>query len=379
MSGDSDKTEEPTDHKLQESRKKGQVCKSQEVTQALLLVATATVLFKFGNKMVNQMADFMKFAYALIPENNILTSNTFPGLTFIIITFFSILLPLLAVGFVTALVGNIMQVKGLFTTEPLNPKLSKINPIQGFKKIFSMRSALEFFKQIAKLAIVGIITYKIVKFNIGKLGASVLWDVNVGGMPTMLSFLKAICTKIISNVAGAMIIIAGIDYILQKKLFLKDMRMSMKELKDEYKETEGNPQVKGKMRQLMRQAAQGRMMQEVPDASAVVANPTHIAVAIKYKQGETPAPIVVAKGERLMAVQIKTIAEDNEIPIIENVELARTLFKACKVGQSIPAELYKAVAEVLAFIIKIKQKKQMRTNRVKRLKNLQDQRKLGRR
>ncbi|CAN0421025.1 unnamed protein product [Phaeothamnion confervicola] len=164
---------------------------------------------------------------------------------------------------------------------------------------------------------------------------------------------------------GGMVIIAAVDYAFQYKQFMKQMRMSHQDMKDEYKETEGNPQVKAKLRQMMRQGAQGRMMEEVPGATAVVTNPTHMAIAIRYKKGEDQIPTVVAKGENLKAQQIKVLAEDNEIPIIENVELARALFGACKVGQGIPTELYKAVAEVLAYVMKLKRKREMRNRRRK--------------
>ena len=159
------------------------------------------------------------------------------------------------------------------------------------------------------------------------------------------------------------IVIAAVDYIFQKKQYMKQMKMSMQELKDEYKDTEGNPQVKGKLRQLMRQASQGRMMEGTAGANAVVTNPTHLAVALRYEQGLDGAPKVVAKGENLIAAQIKVIAEDNDVPVLENVELARALFSACEVGQEIPPDLYKGVAEVLAYVFKLKRKRQMRRKR----------------
>ncbi|MCA9784891.1 MAG: EscU/YscU/HrcU family type III secretion system export apparatus switch protein, partial [Candidatus Cloacimonetes bacterium] len=166
-----------------------------------------------------------------------------------------------------------------------------------------------------------------------------------------------ICKSVMVGMAALSIL----DYAFQHKQFMKQMKMSFKELKDEYKETEGNPQVKAKMRQLMQQGKQGQMMGEVANSSAVITNPTHLAVAIKYDKDEAPVPMVVAKGERLVAQQIKVLAEDNEVPIVENVELARALFGACEPGQSIPTELYKAVAEILAYVIKIKRKREMKS------------------
>jgi flagellar biosynthesis protein FlhB len=253
-----------------------------------------------------------------------------------------------------ALLANIAQVKFIFSTEPLKPSLNKINPIEGFKRIFSAKSLMELVKQVAKLTIVGWICYKVVSGVLPELRTA----------PTMpltatLALVFATIKRLVGQVLIGMIAIAAVDYMFQHKQFMKQMRMSMQELKDEYKDTEGNPQVKAKIRQLMRQGAQGRMMEEVPNASAVVTNPTHYAVALRYEQGTDPVPVVVAKGENLIARQIKVMAEDHEVPIVENVELARALFKACEIGGAVPTEMYKAVAEVLAYVIKLKRKREL--------------------
>lgn len=356
MAEDSDKTEEPTEHKLQEARKKGQIFKSQDVISTLMLVTTCAIVAFLGSWMVLQISGFAKTIYGMVPYQDAFKNNAFRNILYMTLLFGMILLPLMAAAFIMAIVSNLAQIKFIFSAEPLNPKLSKINPIEGFKRIFSMKSLMELFKQLAKLIIVSLVCYSIVKKEIVNFKDFTLMDINM-----TLYFLKKISVKIVSYVLIAMTAIAAIDYLFQRQQFMKQMRMSIQELKDEYKDTEGNPQVKSKIRQLMRQNAMGRMMEEVPDASAVITNPTHLAVAIKYEPGVTKAPVVVAKGERLVAVQIKTIAQDNDVPIIENVELARVLFSACEIGQSIPVELYKAVAEVLAFIIKLKKKKERRS------------------
>lgn len=354
MAEDSDKTEEPTDHKLQEGRKKGQVFKSQEIVSTLLLLATAGMLGLVGSWMFWSIGDYAKYIYTLIPRPDILSRNHFLDGLYLLWVFFKVLVPLLAAAFIMAILGNIAQIKWLFSTEPMKPKMSKISPVEGFKRIFSFRSLMELAKQVVKLLVIGWVSYKVVYNDIWTLTLSVNWN-----LYQTCHFLKNLCTRIIFYVVLAMGAISIIDYIFQRKQFMKQMKMSIQELKDEYKDTEGNPQVKAKIRQLMRQGAMARMMEDVPKSQAVVTNPTHLAVALRYIQGQDQAPVVVAKGERLIAVQIKVIAEEHDVPIVENVEMAKALFKACEVGQTIPPELYKAVAEVLAYIFKLKKKRQM--------------------
>jgi flagellar biosynthetic protein FlhB len=356
--GDSDKTEEPTDHKLQEAKKKGQVFKSQDIISTLLLVATAGIVSATGSWLFWSIAEYTRQTWDIIPsipQHPINMRNNFlDGLNLVLI-FFKVLMPLFAGAFVVAIIANIAQIKFIFSTEPMHPKLSKISPIEGFKRIFSVKSLIELFKQCAKLIVIGWVAYKIVKANIMNLSRSIQWD-----LYETTSFLKKLIKTLVMNVLMAMAALSILDFVFQRQQFMKQMKMSIQELKDEYKDTEGNPQVKGKIKQLMRQAAMGRMMGDVPGASAVITNPTHMAVALRYKQGEDKAPMVVAKGERLLAVQIKVLAEENNVPIVENVELARALFSACEVGKGIPPELYKATAEILAYVFKLKKKREMK-------------------
>lgn len=358
MSGDSDKTEEPTEHKLQEQRKKGQVMKSQEVIQSLGLIASVGALYGAGAFMYYQVRDFWVYAWGLIPDYDPLTRSFFHDSMDVILMVMLTLAPLLAAVFLMGIVANVAQIKLLFTVEPLKPALKKINPISGFKNIFSVKSLMELFKQLAKLFIVGWICISIVKGEIAGFAMAPAWDIH-----TTIGMVGDIVWRIVKSVMLGMVVISAIDYVFQKKQFMKSMKMSFNDLKDEYKETEGNPEVKGKLRQKMQQASQGGMMQEVPNANAVITNPTHLAVAIRYDKDECPVPTVVAKGERLIAQQIKLKAEDSEVPLVENIELARALFGACDVGQAIPTELYKAVAEILAYVMKLKRKKEMRRRR----------------
>jgi flagellar biosynthetic protein FlhB len=359
MADDSDKTEEPTDHKLQEARKKGNVCKSMDMVQTMLLAATAALLYAIRSHFVKQIVKFAHWSWGMIRGDIDLANRSLllDGIQ-VVITYFSILAPLFAMGMIVALIANMAQIKILFTFEPLKPKLDKFNPIQGFKKIFSVKSLVELLKQLAKLGVVLYVCVSVLKGKIMLLQNAVFWEI-----PITLNLLRSMGVTLVSYVIAAMIIISILDYIFQKKQYIKQMKMSIKELRDEYKDTEGNPQVKGKIKQLMRQNLQQLMMGQVQGSSAVVCNPTHLAVAIRYKTGEDKAPVVVAKGQRLVAVQIKILAEENDVPIIENVELARALFSSCEVGAAIPVELYKATAEVLAYVFRLKKKRELMRKR----------------
>ncbi len=360
MSEDSDKTEEPTEHKLQEARKKGQVLKSQDVVMFVGMVATFAVLFSYSKIMAYKIIEFTKDIYmGSVFKNAVYADNLIAYLAGVFIkalTLFAIvLLPIAFIALIAGLIGNLAQIGFLFTFEPLSPKFSKINPVSGFKKIFSKKTVVEFIKNTLKITIIGCLVYMIIKGNI-KLFIDFprAWDF----IPFLNEF-KKIIEKMVWQVIGIFIAIAAFDYFIQKKFFMKDMKMSFKELKDEYKELEGDPHIKGKRRQMARQLAMGGGIGAVKDATAVVTNPVHYAVALKYEHGQMQAPQVIAKGERYFAELIKEIAQKSEIPIVENVELAQMLYSKCKVGDYIPKELYQATAEVLAFVYKLKRKKKI--------------------
>lgn len=358
MSDDGDKTEEPSEHKLQEARKKGQVLKSQEIISTVGLLACAAGLSACGMLILNNTMEFTRQTWAKIPDGQLAELKLLPQLLQMTVTILFSIAPMLVLVMIAGVVANVAQIQFLFTFETMKPSLSKINPIDGVKRIFSMKSVVELLKQLLKLSVIGYLSWKAVagdiqKFNTFtsqplKMSADVVWELSKRSM--------------YYAVAG-MVALSALDYAWQYKQFMKQMRMSHHDMKEEYKETEGNPHVKAKIKQKMMQGHGGGGAAEVPNASAVVTNPTHMAIAIRYKPGEDQIPIVVAKGENLNAQKIKIIAEDSDVPIIENVELARALFGACKVGQGIPTELYKAVAEVLAYVMKLKRKKQMRRRR----------------
>ncbi|MDE6516344.1 MAG: flagellar biosynthesis protein FlhB, partial [Acetatifactor sp.] len=262
-----------------------------------------------------------------------------------------IILPILLIGYVVSFLCDLVQVKWKVSSKPLKPKLSKLNPLKGIKKIFSVNALVELVKAILKIALILYITYSFMKDKVVLIFS--LYD-----MPLMqaLSLVAETVTDLGIRIASVYAVIAMADYIYQKFKFQQDMKMTKQEVKDEYKNAEGDPQIKGKIRQKMREASMRRMMQALPQADVVITNPTHFAVAIQYDPEVADAPLVLAKGSDHLAARIKEIARENHIEIVENKPLARMLYANVEVGQMVPPELYQAVAEVLAFVYQLQGK-----------------------
>lgn len=256
-----------------------------------------------------------------------------------------ILLPILLIGFAVAFISDLFQVKWRPTTKPLQPKFSKLNPLNGFKKILSAQSLVELVKSIAKILLIALVSYSYIKDKGALLYA--LYDMS------MMQAVNLIGETVIDlgiRISAIYMIIAGADFMYQKYKFKNDMKMTKQEVKEEYKNAEGDPEIKGKIKARMREASQRRMMQAIPKADVVITNPTHYAVAIQYDTEVAPAPIVVAKGSDYLAQKIKEIARENNIEIVEDKPLARMLYANVDVDKQIPPELYQAVAEVLAMV-----------------------------
>ena len=256
-----------------------------------------------------------------------------------------ILLPVLLIGFAVAFVSDLFQVKWRPTSKPLQPKFSKLNPLNGIKKIFSAQSLVELVKSVAKILLIALVTYSYIKKKSGLLYA--LYDMS------MMQAVNLIGETVIDlgiRISAIYMIIAGADFMYQKYKFKNDMKMTKQEVKEEYKNAEGDPEIKGKIKARMREASQRRMMQAIPKADVVITNPTHYAVAIRYDTEVAPAPIVVAKGSDYLAQKIKQIARENNVEIVEDKPLARMLFANVDVDKQIPPELYQAVAEILAMV-----------------------------
>lgn len=346
-----EKTEEPTAKKLDDARKEGQVAKSREVTNALTLISLFLILKVFIGFIGEGFLGIFTTVYEKIPEMAVFWNGEVPVGDFKVLLnkcmLFTlvILAPFALIGFVVSFLGEYIQVKWRITTKPFTPKLSKMNPINGFKKIFSLNSLMELLKAILKVGLISYVVYSTLKeqYNVIYLLFNMQLTQGVllaGNMAINLGLKCAI----------VYVLIAAIDFAYQKRKFHKDMMMTKQEIKEEYKQAEGDPQVKSKIKQRMRESSQRRMMQDLPKADVVITNPTHLAVAVQYDKEVAEAPIVLAKGQDYMAQKIKEAAKEHKIEIVENKPLARMLYHNVDIGQQIPPELYQAVAEVLAMV-----------------------------
>jgi flagellar biosynthetic protein FlhB len=268
-----------------------------------------------------------------------------------VVEFAKVIAPILLISALVAVSANYLQVGFLFSIKPLIPKFNKLNPIEGFKNIFSKNAFVEFLKSAFKIAVVAYVIYSYLKKNFILIPELLAMD-----MMATAHFIGNTIVNTGIRVAVVLLVIAIFDYGYQFWEFEKNLRMSKQEIKEEYKMTEGNPQIKSKIREKQRQMSLRRMMTEVPKADVVITNPTHFAIAVKYDAGKADAPLVLAKGKDLIAQKIKEIAKDNNVPIVENKPLAQALYKTVEIGDMVPAELYKAVAEVLAFVYSLKNK-----------------------
>ena len=352
-----EKTEEPTAKKLDDARKEGQVAKSQEIATAFSLLSLfiiprlaypfiGTNFLGIFERVYNNIPNVARTYEGRLPVNFISSILSNAILTMLLVT-----APFLIIGFLTAFICDFVQVGFKPTSKPLQPKLSKLNPISGMKKIFSARKLFELGKSILKLAVMAVVIYT---FFTGRTESLfLLYDMP---LKQAIGLMGNLIISLGLRIAAAYMVIAFIDLIYQRRKFRKDMMMTKKEVKDEYKNSEGDPQVKGAQKRRMMEASRRRMMQQLPQADVVITNPTHYAVAIKYDADEAEAPVVVAKGADYLAQKIKETARENNVEIVENKPLARMLYANVEVGELVPPELYKAVAEVLAYVYHLKGK-----------------------
>lgn len=347
-----EKTEEPTSKKRSDARSEGQVAKSPEITTAFLFIGMFYALKTFAGYMYDKLVKVMTYSISLFPMiNDGIMEDDFVN-KFIVYIFGQILLivaPLFVVAMVVGIITNLLQVGWKVTTKPLKPKFSRMNPVSGFKKLLSVKSLVELGKSIIKLGIISIIIYNIVKKEINSI--QMLLDMEI---LQAIMYIGNLIIDIGLTVGMYFIFVAAADYLYQKFEFKKNIKMTKQEVKDEYKNAEGNPEIKGKIKQKMREVSMRRMMQDVPNADVIITNPTHFAVALKYDKQKSLAPIVVAKGEDHLAKRIKEVAKENNVEIVENKYLARTLYSTVDIGKEVPPELYQAVAEVLAFVYNLK-------------------------
>ena len=344
-----EKTEPATSKKLSDARSEGQVCKSRELDQALALVGLFLTLKVAVSFMGSTFLEVFSDIYNKIPDTEAATELT----TVAVMSYMqhaallSLKLagPFFAVGFVIAFVSNLVQVKWKVSTKPLQPKLDKFNPVNGFKRMFSKDSLFELLKSIVKITMIAIIAYTSIRSHLQEI--FLLYHITLN---QAIALVGSIVIDVGLKIAIVYCVVGAVDYLYQKHKFNEDMKMTKQEVKDEMKNSEGDPQIKSKQRQRMQEASRRRMMQDVPQADVVITNPTHYAVALKYDAGTGTAPILVAKGADLIAQRIKEIARENKVEIVENKPLARMIYTNVEIGREIPPELYQAVAEILAAV-----------------------------
>lgn len=351
MNDKDNKTEEATPKRLRDAKKKGQVAKSGDLSASASLFVFIMFSGVLGNYIFSNSLKFLKIS--LERDYTILITKANLGSIFIknIIYFGVLILPSALIAVVIGIVINLVQTGFIFSTAPLKPDIKRLNPIEGFKGIFSKKSMFNLIKNILKLVLVFYMTYN----NLAKNIKQVINSGNIG-TEKIFFFLVGFVKDLAFNIAMVMFILSIVDYVFQRRDFKKNLRMTKQEVKDEFKEMEGNPELKSFRASKQRQIAMSRMMSSIKESTVVVTNPTHIAVVLRYNSKMDKAPIVTAKGADYLAEKIKEVARINKIPIMENRELARAMYKKVEIGEQVPVDLYKAVAEILAVVYQIQEK-----------------------
>lgn len=347
-----EKTEEATPKKKQDSRKKGQIARSKDVGLALTMMACLLVITGLSGFIVSSLkGDIIYFL-----GDNLLMELTESNIKAISLTVIGrmgmVILPVALPIMLAGVVASLMQTGFLVSGEPIKPSLGKLNPIKGFKNMFSMKSAVELVKNLAMVSIVAYMGYQYIVDNFDK-----IMQISNLYLPTFGVEIKELVLGIFKKITLLLVVLAATDYFVQFRMHNKELKMSKQEVKEEYKQMDGDPQLKSKIKQKQREMSQGRMMQSVADATVIITNPTHIAIAIKYAEGQMEAPKLVAKGAENIAIKIKELAKEANIPIIENKPLARLIYEKVELEEDIPQDMYQAVAEILAMVYKLNQKK----------------------
>lgn len=346
-----EKTEKATPQKRQESKRKGQVAKSPEVAAALILLGVFLLLYFIGGWMLDQLLTIYRINYSqfiswdLTPQtiSTLFEQMTFEGI--------KVMAPILVIVLTFGFLGNYIQIGPLFTTEPLKMKLERLDPIKGAKKIFSVRALVELLKSLIKIGIISVAA-----FGILWLEKDELFLLSQKSIGYSLSFLSVLTVQMGIIAAIVLLFLSVLDYMYQKYDFEKGIRMSKQDIKDEMKKSEGDPLIKSKVKERQRQMSMNRMIQDVPKADVLITNPTHYAIALKYDVDTMDAPMVLAMGKDHLALKIKEVAKEHQIVIMENKPLARSLYHQVDIGDYVPEELFQAVAEVLAYVYRLKGK-----------------------
>ncbi|WP_096435395.1 flagellar biosynthesis protein FlhB [Alteribacter populi] len=346
-----EKTEKATPKKRKESRNKGQVAKSTDVNTAFILLFVFLFLWFIGSFAAEQLFTLSQFTF----ENLLMTELTEENVQalFLDLTYQVVMIvgPIMFVAMIGAILSNYMQVGFLVAPEAIKMKLSKIDPIKGFKRIYSVRALVEFLKSMLKISLVGLVTFTIIWVYMDDILKLSLYSVGEG-----VRMIGTLTVMMGLAVALLLVFLSILDYMYQKYDHEKNIKMSKQDVKDEHKKTEGDPLIKSKVKEKQRQMAMSRMMQEVPKADVVITNPTHYAVALQYDEGDMQAPTVMAKGVDYVALKLIGIAKHHNVVTVENRPLARALYSQTEIGDEVPEDLFKAVAEVLAYVYQIQRK-----------------------
>lgn len=345
-----EKTEEATPKRKEEARKKGQVAKSQEIGSAFVILSAFFALKMLGPYIYEQLTAYMRTVFSHFATADFTINQVHILLIEFGVVALKTVLPVMLVVMVISLAVNLLQVGFVLSFEPLMPKLERINPISGFQRLFSLRSVVELVKALCKLTIIGYFVYRFIMRETAQVPQLISAD-----LFDSLRYSSGLVADLALEIGAVILVLAALDYFYQWWEHNKSLRMSKQDIKEEFKQTEGNPLIKGKIKERQRAMALRRMMQEVPKATAVVTNPTHFAVAIRYDKSMS-APQVVAKGQDFLAERIKQMARENRVTVVENKPLARALYATVEVGETIPPELYQAVAEVLAYVFRLKKR-----------------------
>ncbi|MDR3013521.1 MAG: flagellar biosynthesis protein FlhB [Chitinispirillales bacterium] len=347
-----EKTETPSEKKRRDARQEGTVAKSTEVNSVFVLLAAIFLLRLIGPWMLSELEQNIRETFAMISETDMSDQRLILLAQSSLMLLIKLIIPFVSAIMFAGLIANIIQVGLMATVKPITPKLEKVNPLSGFKRMFAMRSIVETIKNILKISIIGYIAYLTIRGDY-----SILIALADASVEAIWNFIFASAYDIFLRTALALLVIAVADYSYQRYEHEKKLKMSHQEVKEERKQMDGDPQIKARIRSLQREMARRRMMDSVPQASVVVTNPTHLAIALLYEpEKDMDAPVVTAKGKGVIAQRIKKLAEDNKVPVVEDKPLAWAMFDKVEVNQPIPEEFFMAVAEILAYVYRMNNK-----------------------
>lgn len=354
MAADSDqeRSEEATQQRRDDFRKRGQVAQTRELGVVVSLLGSALMFWMMSGFFTQQIGDSYRLVYGYVSEGYFEPEHMSSLLIELGIRLAYVLLPIFLFAGIMAMFSTVLQIGFLYSEEALSPDFDKINPINGFKRLLSLRSIVEGIKALLKMGIIAATAYYVIKSSLHVLPQMVSLSPF-----EILTFLVENVFRLILGVGGVLVVIAAADYFFQRYQLEEQMKMTKQEIRDEVKTREGDPLIKARIRKIQKETAQRRMMADVPKADVIITNPTHLAIALKYSPEKYAAPVMLAKGQDHLALRIRELAKEHGIPIVENKPLARAMFKTMEIGQVIPRELFAAVAEVLAYVFKLKRRR----------------------